>query len=89
MMDAMRRGCAVLTTPVGQTDEWVQEGVNGYFCHSHAEFSDRIRFLASHPEVLVEMRLASLKIAYSRSDEMVRAQLVAFINSALSGRQIS
>lgn len=82
LLDAMRRGCAVLTTPVGQTDEWVQEGVNGFICHTRAEFSERIRYLAANPQALAEMRLASLGIAASRSDELVRAQLHAFLDSA-------
>jgi glycosyltransferase involved in cell wall biosynthesis len=80
LMDAMRRGCAVLTTPVGQTDELVQEGVNGFICRTRAEFAARIELLAADPGLLHDMRLNSLRISSQRASEAVRAQLVAFLS---------
>ncbi|MCE5258316.1 MAG: glycosyltransferase [Chloroflexi bacterium] len=79
LMDAMRRGCAVLTTPVGQTDEWVIDGVNGFFCRNRSEFIDRIRYLAAHPDALYTMRVAALRMAAARDDALIRAQLLDFL----------
>ena len=79
LMDAMRRGCAVLTTPVGQTDELVQDGFNGFFCKTRSGFAERIEFLAGRPDLLYDMRLNSLKVSAERTGERVREQLAAFL----------
>jgi hypothetical protein len=79
LMDAMRRGCAVLTTHVGQTDELIREGHNGFFCKNEKEFAARIECLASNPDLLYEMRLNSLRISAQRSESKVRRQLMRFL----------
>ncbi|MEO5988349.1 MAG: glycosyltransferase [Candidatus Eisenbacteria bacterium] len=79
LMDAMRRGCVVLTTRVGQTDELIEQGVNGYFCTNEAEFAERLRELAADPERLRTMRLQALARAGVRNDDHVRAQLREFL----------
>lgn len=79
LMDSMRRGCVVLTTRVGQTDEYVEHGVNGYFCESEAEFAQRLHELAGDPERLLAMRHKALARAAVPDDERVRAQLRKFL----------
>jgi glycosyltransferase involved in cell wall biosynthesis len=79
LMDALRRGCVVLTTRVGQTDEWVEDGGNGFFCSNEAEFAMRLRELRDDPRRLREMRLRALARAAERDDAGVRAQLEAFL----------
>jgi glycosyltransferase involved in cell wall biosynthesis len=79
VIDAIHRGCAVLTTPVGQTDEWVEHGGNGFFCTSEQEFMGHIRWLASHPEGLLACRQRSLAIAARDMRGRMRSQLQAFL----------
>jgi Glycosyl transferases group 1 len=79
LMDAQRRGCAVLTTRVGQTDERVEDGVNGFFCDDEASFVERLRQLAADPALLRRMRLATLERAALPDDARVRAQLLEFL----------
>jgi len=79
MMDAQRRGCVVLTTRVGQTDERVEDGVNGFFCDDEESFLGRLRQLAADPELLRRMRLAALEKAAAPDAERVRAQLREFL----------
>lgn len=79
LMDAQRRGCVVLTTRVGQTDERVEDGVNGFFCDDLAAFVARLRQLAADPELLLRMRRAALARASAPDAERVRAQLAEFL----------
>jgi hypothetical protein len=75
LMDALRRGCVVLTTPVGQTDELVSDGVNGYFCRDEAEFASRLQELHDSPRRLADMRRAALARAADSREALVCAQL--------------
>ena len=79
LMDAQRRGCVVLTTRVGQTDELIEEGVNGFFCASEEEFAGRLQVLRDDPDLLRTMRLNALERAANRRETDVRAQLLAFL----------
>ena len=79
LMDAQRRGCVVLTTRVGQTDERVEHGVNGFFCDDEASFVERLRQLAADPALLLRMRRAALERAAVPDDARVRAQLTEFL----------
>ncbi len=79
LMDAQRRGCVVLTTRCGQTDERVEEGVNGFFCAGADDFERRLRQLAADPALLRRMRLAALERAAAPGAGRVRAQLREFL----------
>jgi hypothetical protein len=79
LMDAQRRGCVVLTTRVGQTDERVEDGVNGFFCDDEESFVSRLRQLAGDPALLRRMRLAALERSGGPEDGRVRAQLREFL----------
>lgn len=81
LMDALNRGCAILTTPVGQTDELVQEGVNGFFCQNLIDFSQKINLLINDPNLLYNMRTNSINIASSDKSEKIRNQLVNFLSN--------
>ena len=73
-MDAMRRGLAVLTTPVGQIQELIEDGVNGYFCRSAADFAGRLEHLGNDPDQLHAMRLASLETINTQRDPKALTQ---------------
>ncbi len=79
LMDAQRRGCVVLTTRVGQTDERVEDGVNGWFCDDADAFERRLRELAADPALLLRMRRAALARAAVDDSARVRAQLMGFL----------
>jgi len=79
LADAQRRGCVALTTRVGQTDDWVVDGDNGFFCERREEFVERLRQLQSDRRLLLRMRRAALERASVRDDARVRAQLQEFL----------
>ena len=80
LMDALRRGCVVLTTRVGQTDELIQHGVNGFFCDTEQAFGTRIRELAEDRDRLMEMRFRALELsAATDAADTVVNQLTEFL----------
>lgn len=79
LMDAQQRGCVVLTTRVGQTDERVVDGVNGFFCDDEESFARRLEQLQNDPEMLLRMRHAALRMAAERDDARIAAQLREFL----------
>jgi glycosyltransferase involved in cell wall biosynthesis len=78
-MDALRRGCVALTTRVGQTDELVEDGGNGFFCTTEEEFATRLAQLAADPALLLRMRRRALELAGRPVEETIRAQLRSFL----------
>lgn len=79
LADAQRRGCVALTTRVGQTDDWVVHGENGYFCDQEAEFVERLRELNRDPARLLRMRRNAIDRARAQDTSRVRASLEAFL----------
>ncbi len=79
LMDAMAKGCAILTTPVGQTDELVIDGENGFFCKNESEFTQRISQLSSDEALLYRMRIRSIEIISGINADMIRNQLIEFL----------
>jgi len=80
LMDALQRGCVAMSTQVGQTDELIQEGVNGFICRNRDDFVDHIRYLAVNPDVLLAMRRNALHLAAARDSSLIRAQLQEFLS---------
>lgn len=79
LMDAQRRGCVVLTTRVGQTDERVVDGVNGFFCDDEESFAARLEQLNADPELLLHMRCEALRMASESRDAQIANQLSEFL----------
>lgn len=79
LMDAMRRGCVILTTRVGQTDELIEDGINGFFCNSKEEYLERINQLYSDSGLLFNMRRNSFKKATEDKSGLIRQQLMSFL----------
>jgi hypothetical protein len=80
-MDAMHRGCVVLTTPVGQMPEIIQHGENGFLCHSPKQFIESFRLLSENLELLHKMRLNSVEaIARTRSRALIKKQVKEFFD---------
>ena len=81
LMDAINRGCAILTTPVGQTDELIIDGYNGFFCNNFDDFSEKIQLLSNNPTLLYNMRLNSIIIAKKNNNCKIRKQLLEFLSN--------
>jgi glycosyltransferase involved in cell wall biosynthesis len=83
-MDAMARGCIVLTTPVGQMLELIKNGVNGFFCSTESEFVDKINLLMHESECFEKMRLNAIQtIRRERSEDIISEQVAAFLKSVI------
>lgn len=67
VMEAVIAGLAVLSTPVGQVEDWVTHGENGYICESVAEFAARADAYLEDPELLRAHQRRSLEVAANRS----------------------
>ena len=82
-MDAMMRGCVVLTTPVGQMLEIIKDGENGFFCRTEADFKEKINLLANDLDLLQRMRVNSLKtISTLRNKDIIAKQIENFLKVA-------
>jgi Glycosyl transferases group 1 len=60
-MDALRRGCVVLSTPVGQIQDLIADGENGFICRTTDDFVEALRVLASDLPLLHKMRINALE----------------------------
>jgi hypothetical protein len=63
LMEACQRGCAVVTTPVGQVSDWVVHGKSGYICSTPSEFADAILSYDTNRELLFSHQLKSVEVA--------------------------
>jgi hypothetical protein len=80
-MDAMRRGLVVISSPVGQIQEIVQDGVSGFICKSENEFLDKITFLLTNPSILHTMRIESIKrINQKRNTKVIKMKSATFLS---------
>lgn len=79
LMEAVCRGHVILSTAVGQVDRWLIHGVNGFVCQSREEFEQALQLLRDSPQLLQQMRIASLEIAERRQRDPMRAQICEFL----------
>ncbi len=83
-MDAMNRGNVVITTPVGQMPEIIDDGINGFICTNKKEFIDRMKMLAGDLSLLQEMRLKSMHaIKERRQKNNIKKTTELFIKALL------
>lgn len=73
VMEAVLAGAAVLSTPVGQVQEWLEDGRNGWICRDLRDFRRALKDYARHPDLLVTHQLASMEIAVSKTPPSVEA----------------
>lgn len=66
VMEAVLAGAAVLSTPVGQVAEWVDDGRNGFICENFNEFSRALARYSKDPAVLVSHQRVAMEIARAR-----------------------
>jgi len=79
-MDAMKRGLVVLTTPVGQIQELIEDGKNGFICRTKEDFIKRIELLSKSKEILHKMRVESEKtILKLRNVEDIKNNVANFL----------
>jgi glycosyltransferase involved in cell wall biosynthesis len=67
VMEAVLAGLAVVTTPVGQTAEWVTDGENGFVCGSYAELARACRRYLDDPGLLAAHRARSRAVAAAKA----------------------
>jgi glycosyltransferase involved in cell wall biosynthesis len=82
-MDAMRRGAVVISTPVGQIQEMILDGENGFICETREAFVEKIILLSDNLDLLHRMRLASLDAIFQNRDRKVIEQKVSMFLNAL------
>lgn len=74
--DAMKRGLVVLTTKVGQIQELIIDGHNGFICNSKSEFVDKIKYLSNNTDKLQAMRINAIKQIQEKRDQRVISKCV-------------
>ena len=67
VMEAVLAGLAVLTTPVGQTAEWVRHGWNGFVCRTPDEFAWAARVYLDRPDLLARHQARSRALAATKA----------------------
>ena len=67
VMEAVLAGLAVVTTPVGQTAEWVEDGGNGFVCRTAAELEAACRRYLDDPALLAAHRARSRAIGAAKA----------------------
>lgn len=73
-MDAMRRGLVVLSTPVGQMREIIENGESGFICNNTEDFLKCLRVLSEDRSRLEMMKQNSLdRILQLRSSRVIQA----------------
>ncbi len=82
IMDAIKRGCVILSTKVGQTDEIIKDGYNGFYCTSYDDFLDKIAYLNNNNSTLFQMQSNSLKMAKNKNI-LIRNQLLKFLSQSI------
>lgn len=83
-LDAMARGMAVITTSVGQIQELVINGYNGFICDDRADFVNRIRYLTNNPRQLRKMRINAIKhIQKNRDPGAISKRVDEFVSKNL------
>ncbi len=81
-MDAMARGAVVITTPVGQLQEFIVNGQNGFICANEEEFRKVFRLLKNDLDLLHKMRHASRRtILEKRNKEDIQKKVHAILSS--------
>ena len=65
-MEAVQAGLAIVSTPVGQVEEWVRDGVNGRICRSLDECTRALDDYRRDPALLAAHQAASRAIAQER-----------------------
>lgn len=67
VMEAVLAGLAVVTTPVGQTADWVRDGANGFVCRTYAEVERACRRYLDEPGLLAAHRARSREVAAGKA----------------------
>ncbi|GJG85848.1 hypothetical protein tb265_10290 [Gemmatimonadetes bacterium T265] len=80
VMEAVLAGLAVITTPVGQTAEWVRDGENAFVCRTYAEVERAARCYAADPGLLRAHRARSRAVAAGKAFDA--AGWAAFLRGA-------
>ncbi|HET9132888.1 MAG TPA: glycosyltransferase [Gemmatimonadales bacterium] len=63
VLEAVMAGVVVLSTPVGQVSDWVEDGRSGYLCRTVDEFVTRLHAYATDRDLLAAHRARAREIA--------------------------
>ena len=63
VMEAVLAGAAVLSTPVGQVAEWMEDGRSGFICDNYREFRRALARYSTDPDLLIRHQRAAMDIA--------------------------
>lgn len=81
-MEAMLRGLVVLTTPVGQVQEIIDDDINGFICKSFSDFKEKLLFFKNNPDTFLEIRKRSLdNFQNKRNGAIISKQISNFLIS--------
>lgn len=72
VMEAVLAGAAVLSTPVGQVAEWMEDGRSGFICENFREFRGALTRYSKNPALLVRHQRAAMEIALARRSPDIR-----------------
>lgn len=85
--DAIKRGLVVITTPVGQIQDIITNGINGFVCTEKGSFIEKIIFLAEHLDELNNLRNASRRIhKNAKRNLLIEGQVNNFIQQLVKSK---
>lgn len=87
-MDAMHRGSVVITTPIGQIQDIIENGKNGFVCKTRKEFLEKITLLSKDLNLLHKMRITSRNfIRRKRKEKIIKQKVLKFLGNCFKNSQ--
>lgn len=80
-MDLMARGGVVLTTPVGQIQDMIENGKNGFVCKTYDEFIESIDYLNNNIDVIEKMSEESIKTMSGRHPLKIKETVKSYLKT--------
>jgi hypothetical protein len=78
VMEAVLSGLAVISSPVGQVEDWVEHGRSGYICRSSRDFEAAALAYLRNPALLREHQARAIEIGAQR--RFAASEWLAFLN---------
>lgn len=78
--DALRRGCVVLAPRVGQVEDWITHGQNGFLCEIESDYIHAMQWLADNPARLLEMRREAVVRSARSVTDAIRSGMQEFLS---------
>jgi hypothetical protein len=78
VMEAVRSGLAVISSPVGQVEDWVEHGRSGFICRSSGDFEAAALAYLRNPALLRKHQARAIEISGQR--RFAASEWLAFLN---------